>query len=284
MAAPLTTVLDPRGVAGTSPDRILRQSTLGSFDVCHKRVEFDRDPSIPYGTGPNRAFGTAYHAGLEGWYQGQTREQINSMVAEAFEREATHIDDWGPDWTSATDALTHAGKLVLDYITCHGDDWLADHDVIGTEVTLFYPLGNGGWSMRGTLDLVLCHRATGAHVIVDHKTARRPWKKGKETFRNTNQPAWYTFFWPLVWAEAHDGELPSDVTFVFDVMTQDSKFEHRPAPVTDAQREAVLLKASTACALIEAGGPYLPNMQSFLCSAQWCDHWQRCPFGEAANN
>jgi hypothetical protein len=250
--------------------------------VCHKRVEFDRNPDIPYGTGPNRAFGTAYHAGLEGWYQGRAQDEITAMVAEAFNREAEHIDQWGPDWTSANDALTHAGKLVLDYITGHGHDWLDDHDVVGTEVTLFYPLGDTGWTMRGTLDLVLANRDTGAHVIVDHKTARRPWKKGKELFRNTNQPAWYTFFWPLVWAEAHDGEIP-DVEFVFDVMTQDSKFEHRPAPVTDAQREAVLLKASQACSLIEADGPYLPNTQSFLCSSQWCDHWQRCPFGAAAD-
>lgn len=287
------TVLDPRGVAGTSPDRIIRQSTLGSFDVCHKRVEFDRDPNIGYGTGPHRAFGTAYHAGLEAYYEGMRTglegnplpsRTITEAVGEAFTRESQHISTWEPDWTSANEAVGHVLHLVLEYITKDGGTyWLFDHDVVATEVTLFYPLGDTGWAMKGTLDLVLRNRDTGAHVIVDHKTARRPWKKGKELFKNTNQPAWYTLFWPLVWAEANGGEVV-DTSFWFDVMSHDGRLEHRQAPVTEAQRAAVLEKASAACRLIDNGGPYLPNTQSFLCSKQWCDHWDRCPFGAAVSN
>jgi len=284
-------VLDPRGVAGTSSSRIIRQSTLGSLDVCHKRVEFDRDPSIPYGTGPHRVFGTSYHAGLEAFYQSHRDgvvtgdESIYGAVTDAFVRESAGITEWGPDWESANECVNHALALVFDYLSDgHANYWLADHDVLDTEVTLYYPLGDTGWAMKGTLDLVLRNRDTGTHVIVDHKTARKPWRKGKELFKNTNQPAWYTLFWPLVWAETHDGDLPNDVEFWFDVMAHDRSLEHRQAPVTEAQREAVLAKAGAACKLIESGGPYLPNTQSFLCSKQWCDHWDRCPFGAAVSN
>ena len=43
----------------------VRQSTVGSSDICAQRIVYDLDPNVPYGSGIARALGTAAHAGLE---------------------------------------------------------------------------------------------------------------------------------------------------------------------------------------------------------------------------
>ena len=275
-------LLDPEGLAGVPGKKVLRQSTLGTADTCHKRLQFDLDPLTPSTTGPYRVFGTAYHAGVEAHYLGA---EIVPAVDAVFDGdEAKSIDDWGDDWVDLEYARTHCLELVSASLA---HSWLNFDgvEVIGTEVTLFANLPRPDWIVKGTLDLVLAgeyirNNFDVDHLVVDHKTARRKWPKGKEAARKTNQPAWYTFWWGLLWAKAHGGDMPR-VGFVFDVMAHDKTFQHRWPDVTPAQKEAVLAKAALVCDLIDNDGPYLPNTQSFLCSAKWCDHWQQCPFGEA---
>ena len=275
-------LLDPEGLAGVPGKKVLRQSTLGTADTCHKRLQFDMDPMVPHGTGPYRVFGTAYHAGLEAHYQGA--EIVPAVDAVFNGDEAAQVEDWGDDWVDLEYARTHCLELVSASLA---HSWLNFEgvEVIGTEVTLYANLPRPDWIVKGTLDLILGgeyirNNFEVDHLIVDHKTARRKWPKNKEDARKTNQPAWYVFWWALLWAKAHGGDMPT-VGFCFDVMAHDKSFQRRWPDVTAAQKEAVLAKAALVCDLIDNNGPYLPNTQSFLCSAKWCDHWQICPFGEA---
>ena len=285
----MTQLFDPAGVAHMArPERTLRQSTLGNFDICHRRVMYGLDPAIPYGTGPNRAFGTAYHAGLEALYLGQPWDEVDLAVETAFNAEAQHISDWGPDWPSALDALDNAMSLVRTYAELDPPAVDKDrYDVVAVEAEFYMPWRSGWqdperWWVKGALDLVLWDKHEQHLEVRDHKTARKAWRKGKESIRQTNQAAWYAHWWAKVWTQVTQTEVdPTSITFCFDVMTLAGKFEQRRVAISQSDINAVILKANLAADLIEADGPWLPNTSSFLCSKQYCDHWAICPFGEA---
>lgn len=291
--------LDPQLGVG-SDLKVLRQSTLGSADVCHRRVMYDLDPSVPYGSGAARAIGTAYHAVLEDFYRcGEVPsvEGIEKIVRASLTDEVNRTGDafaWdadvAPTFEVAVRKAVHMASTYFDreyyWPVGHRSDW----EVLAVEETLLLPLTEevnaagrpaNGWVMKGTLDLVL-RDPHGWHVIVDHKTAKKKWRKDKHTTRKTNQPAWYSHWWPRAWAAEHGGELPN-VHFVFDVMTYDGDFERRPAPVRPIDIDVVTGKAELLSRLVENDGPWLPNTDSFLCSERYCDHWERCPFGAAWN-
>ena len=276
----MISLLDPEGLSGIPNKKVLRQSTLGTADTCHKRLQYDMDPNVPYSTGPYRVFGTGYHAGVEAHYLGAPiAPAVNSVFNS---EEAALVHDWGEDWIDAEQAQAHCLQLVSDSLQ---HSWLNFDgiEVIGTEITMWADLPAADWVMKGTVDLVLGgpfikERFEVDHMIVDHKTARRKWAKNRENARKTNQPCWYAFWWAMLWAQAYGGDMPT-VGFCFDIMTHKMEFQRRWPDVTDAQKSAVLSKAALVCELIDSDGPFLPNTQSFLCSSKWCDHWQICPFG-----
>lgn len=289
--------IDPFGceaLVSSGQARVLRQSTIGTADTCLQRLEYDLDPSIPYGTGEGRANGTAYHAGLEWYYSfrkaGGTVELDDAdchvmrlCVEECFDEE---IRKGGDSFRWDTDRDTALVKVfkMLDAYFANEHYWPSEYEVVGVETTFMMPLYQPmrglyenvevpGWVVKGTIDLVL-RDPNGWLVVVDHKTAKRPWKKGKESHRSTNQPAWYVHWLRQLKAQ-------QEVAFVFDVMTYGGVFERRPTTVEQCHIDGVLKKAELVTRLIEQGGPYPPNVSSFLCSVQWCDHYGRCPFGHA---
>lgn len=283
--------LDPFGceaLVGAGKARILRQSTIGTADTCLQRLEYDLDPSVPYGTGEGRANGTAYHAGLEWYYKTRKdhgivipdpddRLNMGEFVVSVYDEEIAKGGDAFRWDTDRDQALAKVFKMLDAYFDgeCY---WPDEYEVHGVETTFMMPLrgipyGRSDWVVKGTIDLVL-KDPLGWLVVVDHKTAKRPWKKGKESHRSTNQPPWYTH-----WVRKLMDQ--QEVAFVFDVMTYGCQFERRPTTVEQCHIDGVLKKAELVTGLIEQGGPYPPNTSSFLCSNQWCDHWDRCPFGES---
>lgn len=281
--------LDPFGceaLVSSGQARVLRQSTIGTADTCLQRLEYDLDPSIPYGTGEGRANGTAYHAGLEWYYSTRMGNgffvpdasdlgMMSDFVIETYDEE---IRKGGESFRWDTDRDTALVKVfkMLDAYFANEHYWPAEYEVVGVETTFMMPLDDidfPSWVVKGTIDLVL-RDPNGWLVVVDHKTAKRPWKKGKESHRSTNQPAWYVHWLRQLKAQ-------QEVAFVFDVMTYGGVFERRPTTVEQCHIDGVLKKAELVTRLIEQGGPYPPNVSSFLCSVQWCDHHFRCPFGEA---
>lgn len=273
----MSELIDPAGLKpklDAGQIRVMRQSTLGTADVCLKRLEYYLDPSIPYVTGEARVVGTAYHAGLEHFYARSQTGTPTSAAREAFELEAEFVADWDGNPEAA---WARVEGMLAAYFggECY---WPDEYEVVGTEVEFLLPAERPGWALKGAIDLVLLDPA-GWYVIVDHKTAGKPWRKGKESARSTNQPDWYLHLWPRI---AHAlGLEQRPAAFVFDVMTYDGRFTRVPAPRTEATVAAIRAKANVVMALIECGGPYPPNTQSFLCDARWCDWWDRCPWGAA---
>ena len=89
--------------------------------------------------------------------------------------------------------------------------------------------------------------------------------------------------------------IPEDASglgFCYDVTLMDAGeakegaevFWRRQEVRTADQIAATMSHAEQVAALIDAGGPFLPSPDSFLCSAAYCDHWNRCPFGAAFHN
>lgn len=284
----ITEPLDPLGVRGTS-SKILRQSMLGQADVCLRRLDFDRRHGGGYSEA--RIFGTAYHAGLAAHYrhaaaiaQGENVDPFHSVHGEvrlALESELAAAKAAGCDikwdrWGSEASALENAQKLADLYVREHAIN-LELFRVIGVEVPWWWPLGNG-WIAHGTIDLIVEDKLDGTHWLHDHKTAGRPWKKGKEHARATPQPSWYLAFWPALYSAVMQ-TTPPVCRFAFDIMTVDGKFERRIADVKMGHIQATFEFASELTQLIDNGGPFLPNRSHFLCDERWCDHWNRCGFG-----
>ena len=77
-------------------------------------------------------------------------------------------------------------------------------------------------------------------------------------------------------------EPDANLRFVYDVIALDGPTFHRiEEPRSETQIAATKLQSEMLADLIDAGGPYLPNTESFLCSQAYCDHWDICPFGAA---
>jgi hypothetical protein len=271
--------IDPFGVR-SSGFRQMRQSFLGTADTCLKRIEHQLAMPNHYGSSEARVIGTAYHGGMEALYNDAGLDEALAAVKAAFAAEIAKAE---PEWdTSREQALELAEQLVYEYWV-QELRWPETYKVLGVEQEFWLPGEAWGlgpnWVVKGSIDLIL-QGPDGWHYIVDHKTAGKPWKKGKHSGRNTNQPAKYVQVWQQLWAWTHDGEVPN-VRFFFDIMTLDGQFERREAHPTMNERQLVVQKARDLATIVDRGGPFPPNQSSFLCHHKYCDFWAICPYGES---
>jgi hypothetical protein len=255
-------------------DRMMRQSTMGDWDLCQRKVQYSLDPSVPYGTGEARVVGTAYHAGLEAYYSALKEGELVGMDAIlqraelTFWQEADAVTTWD---TSADDAWERVPAMLAAYM----DDgvWSHSYRVVGTEVAFNEPW-IPGWIAHGTIDLVL-QAPDGTIVLDDHKTSGKGWRKGKESARNNNQASWYSY-----WYWVQHGVMPQ---FCWSIMRYDGTFERRWSERNQAEILLVVEKARQIARVIDlTGGEDLPpNTSGWWCSSKFCDFWNRCPFGAA---
>ena len=287
-----TGIIDPLGMLETTKgDKLhkVSQTILNNADVCLRRAEYARHEEKFFSD--QTICGTGYHAGLEVYYLNRLQnpdEVVPSpaIVEAAYDQAGLLIqaerDHAGPRmkwnlWSTVPEIVAGAQGMLHAYFS-QGCYWPEDWKVIGVEQQLLMPAHVAGWHQRSTIDLVLRQRESGLLVLADHKSATKPWKRDKESYRKTNQPAMYVDGW-----ERATGERPD--AFVFDIMTLNGLFERRTAQVTNATIEGMIEKQRTILPLLEkanAGELELPgNTQSFLCSEKWCDFWDRCPFGAA---
>lgn len=262
--------------------RFLRQSTIGTADTCHKRLEFELNPDLPYYSSEARIQGTGYHAALDVWYgslhDGLDLDILMHYAKEALDAELAICTPF--EWETSYEAVLANTERMLRMYFDNGHGWL-DHRfvVVATEFEFFLPFGTQ--QVKGAIDLVLFDTATGEYVLVDHKTSKKPWKAGKHKFRSTNQPAWYTHWWREC-VRLQGGTVDRPVRFFFDIMGSDPAkphWERREATATPLEIELVLGKANDLLHLLEQGGPFLPNTSSFLCHHSYCDFWHVCTFG-----
>lgn len=260
--------------------RSLSYSKISTADKCLTALEFSLDPRIPYITDQTRATGTSYHAGLEAFYEGHGTDvapfdrlpAMRDGAREALEKEA---DGYGFEWDKGegfSDAWGRVETMLLAYVedSCY---WPEGFRLVANELEFILPFREG-WVARGILDRAF---TDGEFLyLVDDKSAKKPWRKDKHTHRVTPQPAWYVRWAAEIWPE-----FAGRTRFVFDVMTLGGQFERREAKVEQPHIDGCMAKADRVMSLVEQGGPYPPNVDSFLCSARFCDHWDYCAFGES---
>lgn len=276
--APPRTIIDPHGVvdrlkAGESI-KLLRQSNIGSADICLRRAGYDMRPNQPRKSGEARCVGTSYHAGMECHYESRradlfpaTGPEIQEAARRAFEDEAALFDSWA---TSKEASWKRVVDMLDVYFNGH-HFWPESYEVLGVEQEWFLPL-SGDWYLKGSIDLVL--RGPEGIVLADHKTAGRKWDQKKHLPEKQTQAVLYSWAW---WRAT--GEVPA--YFAFDVLTYKGEFDRRRCEVRPVHMEAVLNKAIGYTQVFAAVPPeWLPgNTSSNLCSAVYCDYYGECPLG-----
>ena len=275
----------------------VRQSTLGDFDTCGRRMQYSIESPIYHG-GIGRAIGTAYHFGLEWAYNAELQNGVWPDVrmacieaAECLQRtvdlEPSHEseqskqrgefkwDDTHPDFDSAYETLE---RMLHAYWADPDAHWQAPWKVLATEQGFSQELWNGH-TRDGSIDLVGLD-PDGFIFGEDHKTAgKNKWAYNKHHARKQNQAPWYVAALMRMYPDA------PGYRFFFDIMTHKGVFERRETIVTPAHIEAVEQKALQVVTLFEgmrsAGLDMPANPASNLCSPKFCDHWDICPYGQA---
>lgn len=265
--------------------KLMRQSTIGSGDICLQRLDYDIRRPRNVGS-EARAKGTAFHAGVEHIYR---TGDINLPVMKALASEAlaTEVGLSKDGFFWKTDFGTCEGMLhkMLDHYVEKENYWdLSKFTVVAVEWRFDQPW-IPGWHRSGTVDLIMVG-PDGWIYIVDHKTGGSKWREGKEKARQTPQPIWYTEAVLQWWHDTYGEDRPS--TFYFDITYQSMKtgkvgFDRRVATWSQHQQEMVHHKAEGYARLVDAGGPFFPNQQHYLCHHEYCDHWSICPYGEEFN-
>lgn len=287
--------------------RVMRQSTIGTAQTCQYRLTYDLDPNRPYYAGISRAMGTAYHAGLDYLYnevllngklgsEGTmlffAEEALNREIAEAGERF---------DWVYQVETKRKA-ELILDRDTAwswvqrllvnylkEGYVWPVvngRYEVLATEYSFMLPFeGRDDWRRQGAIDLIIRDTESGWIHAVDHKTAKAKWPANKSKAHNSPQGAWYTqALWDLILGFGTTWDVPKGITFTYDVHSFEGTFQRIDASRTEEQRTATMEQARRLADLIDQGGPFIPSPDSFLCSKNYCDHWEVCPFGKTLHS
>jgi len=276
----------------------VRQSTLGDFDKCGRAMQYSIESQVYHG-GITRAIGTAYHYALEFAYNALIRSgvfpDVHMPKIEAYEclertiaMEPSHESErtkrpgtfkWTkevPDFETATrilDVMLESYWNNPEAVWKQEDGWT----VLATEQGFSLPLWNGH-TQNGSIDLVI-QGPDGEIVGEDHKTAgKNKWPYNKHHARKQNQAPWYVDALSQLYPDA------PGYRFFFDIMTHKGVFERRETTVNPEHIEGVRTKALQVVTLYEgmrSAGLDLPaNPASNLCSPDYCDHWDVCPYGQ----
>jgi|1_EtaG_2_1085319.scaffolds.fasta_scaffold01043_13 hypothetical protein len=295
----------------STPVKLMRQSTINNAQICQRRIMYDLDPSIPYYSSIVRAMGTALHSAHEKYYRarmegGPLVADVDLLVRATADSLEVELDRSGKNFnwmyqpaTTKKDerVLTKAEALemmagTIRYYHAAKCYWPAGFEVLAVEVTFNFEWeGHPGWIRHGTSDLII-QGPNGFVWCVDHKHSLSKPQKDKYAAYKTPQASYYLH---------HLDEMPGLIHpdtprgFCYDVTLLNAAevvaakpeaevFFRRQEVRTAGQLAATMTQAGELADLIDAGGPFLPSPDSFLCSAAYCDYWDRCPFGAAFHN
>jgi hypothetical protein len=289
-----------------TPLTAIAQSTLGAWDTCPRRLQYDLEVPV-YHRSATRAVGTAYHAAMEYFYGPETNpdglaphrmasfmfDVASTIMGQQAEMAPSHrseydktpgsfaYDETFPDLNKCLEVLWGMIVSWSDHSATDHLDWRSlGFAVLAVEQGFKIPLF-GDVHRVGSIDLVL-EDSSGWITAVDFKTAGKPWPKDKHNPRKQNQPPWYL--------AALKGLYPDrpGYRFFYEIMTYKGVMERRLCAVTDTHIRAVDEKAVqvyTAYNGMRSAGMDLPaNPSSTLCNPKWCDHWTICPHGAALDS
>jgi hypothetical protein len=281
-----------------TPVKLMRQSTIGSGDVCDLRLghEFWFHPEVRKGS-QERAMGTAYHAILEA-------EATMVMTGETYDREEVALRAFQAELADAPSGFIwrddETGNLetALEITLAGAENYIDEHfewadttkyQILAVEQAFTFPWING-WDAHGTADLIVMGLEDGWIRIADHKFSRLKWRKGRENARQTPQPSWYLKWIKHHWQTNSDDPHRMERQFLFkmDVSTWGTGLDFRrysPSP-TPYEMEMTETRAKLYARMVDQGpeGIYTPNTHVHLCDHRWCDHWDVCDYGERFND
>lgn len=254
----------------------IRQSTVGSWELCPARVMLSDGHELP---SEAMSFGTLVHemlaldlehgAGLP-WTYSQTADLWSSLVADEY---GVDLGELAAEETIESSAMEAIGAVQLWRRQVEPD--LPSTEPL-VEARLEAPLGildNGRqvW-MHGTGDVLYPDVPVG----YDWKTAGRGWGEGKAMF--LGQPSAYTY---LAWWN-HDVFIADWRYWVYD--RRAAKWVLHSTQRTPQQVQAWLRHAFGIAKAIDAGAVYYTPVDStfgkmkrgWWCSPQYCGVWDRC--------
>lgn len=290
------TVLDPAGIGekiANGQYDTMRQSLIGSYGICPSRVRYERErPWLDF-SGDARSCGTGYHAGIahafESIQDGEVVDEAACLAAckaaiDADVAQAGEAFTW-TKFRSVDEIVETAHRMVSANLATLDERWPRDRWLVqGVELGFQMPWFDH-WAATGTIDLVLWDTKHGRFHMVDHKTSGRGWQKGKEL--KTPQPHFYAHWWKKVLRAAYPdqyrnvGDHDLTVPMTFEIMTYAGKFEARTVYPSVESESFVMRQATVAARVIDDKGPWAMNIDSTLCSPQYCDHFDICPGGSS---
>ena len=276
-------VTDWVGDNPAADDIVISQSLIESLTLCPARVgQRDEDYYIEV-PGKAATWGTAMHELAERRLNGEddTTLMLEDVIRDAWERAVSHNrgKETGFSLYDLEDpyAITQQVEELRYAFTLWNKRYemeYSDLNIIGIESSKtrllgVLPDGRGIW-VNGTADVVT------PHMILDWKTANRPWTSGKAEVRAQG---------PLyVWL--HEEELvglPTEVRYdIYD--RKNGVWQEFSTEVTAGCIDAALRTAwqwGTQMAhniypYTPAGESYGKPQRAWYCSAKWCPAWSGC--------
>lgn len=272
----------------------VRQSTVKD---CMRSMQYSIEATVYHG-GSIRAVGTGYHAGVEHLYLARQHGLVMPSPDECLEVAIQAFDDtssmkpshatefsrtpgnfkWNKTVPDRDTAVEFLQVMIPAYFEqgLYPDDW----QVLGVELGFELPF-TGDLTRNGSIDLVMLD-PNGWVVIDDQKTTGKMWPENKHKPRKAHQAPWYVSAAKEMFPGANG------YRFVFSIMTYKGKFERRisdPEPRHEAAADQLLWETVALYKTARANGLDLPaNPSSNLCSPEYCDWWDVCPFGEALDS
>lgn len=248
--------------------------------------------------GSNRALGTGWHSAMELLYlarkMGGPLPTADDMVAKAIEifdlslkvdlYDDTPVEEvkWDENVPDAETAHSHLDKMIHFYMD-NGHAWPEDWRVLEVEANVTLDDDRLGRVKLGA-DLVL-QAPDGGVVLVDFKTAGKPWIEGKAHPRKNVQSPFYLRLAKRIWPDA------PYYRFVFDVITLPRpkagiSFQRIISDPQEKHEEAIVRRAEAVLSVYKAihvdlGRDLPANPNSTLCNPRFCDWFSGCPFGQA---
>ncbi len=272
--------IDPSLFAESPGDDVLwmRQSTVGSWELCPARVMLSDDPGFKALPSEAMSFGTLVHEmgatdltdGLQNWTIVDVMDLWDTLVTDEY---GVSVFELAAEEMIRDGAVEAIGANQLWRVQVVPT--LPDTDPV-VETRLEAPLGvlpsgRRVW-LHGTGDVLY----PDSHVGVDWKTAGRGWKEGKADL--TGQAAAYTY---LAWV-AFSEWISEWRYWVYD--RQKVEWAQWTTSRTEQQVDAWLRHAFGIAKAIDAGAVmYTPVDSTFgkmsrgwWCSAKYCGAWEVC--------
>jgi hypothetical protein len=271
-------------------DIVVRQSTIGSMQLCPGRVGLSLTEGFDHTPSEAMVFGTMVHNLIEAFLSGKdtdgawplrlsTDAAILAALMQAAEKDGFTVED-----VASPEVVQRVVNEVRSAcFAWYSDVWQAglhQVDAVGIEHTMTIPLGllPSGQSiwLQGTPDLYTPGTA------YDWKTSGRPWSESKQglTKGSFNQQA--PIYLALI--EASTGLRPRQFVFVVYDRSTGQWSEHETTWADETIAASLLNAWEVGKQIAAQAFPYTPATDNFgkyergwHCSAMYCGAWNICP-------